>query len=159
MILAEEVNGQRHLEHQNRRFSFQSETRTDLQLELRGKEKRKEEAKNMPKPTPREETAYAGSQKASVHLEKHAHSSMTRRREVKGRDDFVHFLRQVHRTEFRKVTEKVAMTEVVKGTPTFTGDSQAGKANRLLCVIIGMFPNVKQFQVRANSETSVHTNA
>ena len=41
--------------------------------------------------------------------------SKTRTRKAKGRDDFVHLLRQVHRTEIRKVTEKVAMTaEVLK---------------------------------------------
>ena len=69
----------------------------------------------MPKTTPREETANVGSRKASVHLGKHAHSNMTRTR--KGRDDFVHLLRQVHRTENRKVMEKVVMTEMQKGTP------------------------------------------
>ena len=38
----------------------------------------------MPKTTPKEETAYVGSRKANVHVEKHAHSSMTRQRKAKG---------------------------------------------------------------------------
>ena len=87
----------------------------------------------MPKTTPREETASVGSQKASVHLEKHAHSSMTRTRKAKGRDDPLHFLRQVHSTEIRKVTEKVTMTEVLKAHPALTGESPSGKANRHSC--------------------------
>ena len=68
----------------------------------------------MPKTSLTEEIAYAGSQMDNVHLEKHAHSSMTRTRKAKGRDNFVHLLRQVHRIKTRKVTEKVAMTEVQK---------------------------------------------
>ena len=61
-----------------------------------------------------EETASDGSLKADVHLEKHAHASMTRtRRRREGTTSF-HLLRQVHRTETRQVTEKVAMTEVPK---------------------------------------------
>ena len=39
---------------------------------------------------------------------------MNRTRKAKGWDDLVHFLRQVHRSETRKATEKVAMTEVQK---------------------------------------------
>ena len=39
---------------------------------------------------------------------------MNRTGNAKGRDDLVHLLRQVHRTETRKVTEKVAVTEVQK---------------------------------------------
>ena len=35
-------------------------------------------------------------------------------KKAKGRDHFVHLLRRVHRTEVRKVTEKVVMTEVLK---------------------------------------------
>ena len=35
-----------------------------------------------------------GSQQANFHLEKHAHSSMTRTRKAKGRDDLVHLLQQ-----------------------------------------------------------------
>ena len=78
------------------------ETRTDLQWELRGEVKQKEKAKNMPNTTPREETAVVGSQEANVHVEKHAHSSMTRTRKAKGRDDLVHLLRQVLRTEIER---------------------------------------------------------
>ena len=62
----------------------------------------------------REETASVRSRKANVHLEKHAHSSMTRTIKAKGRDDLVHLLRQAHRTETRKATEKVAMTGSAK---------------------------------------------
>ena len=70
--------------------------------------------KNMSNTTLKEEAASAGSQKATVHLEKHAHSNMTRTSEAKGTDDLVNFLRQAHRTEIRSVTEKVAMTEALK---------------------------------------------
>ena len=59
------------------------------------------------KTTPREETAYVGPRKADVHLEICKHSSMNRTRKARRRDDFVHFLRQVHHTKVRKVTEKV----------------------------------------------------
>ena len=41
-------------------------------------------------------------QKANAFLEKHARSSMTRTRTAKWRDDLVHLLRQVHRTETRR---------------------------------------------------------
>ena len=67
----------------------------------------------MPKTTPTEETASVGSQQANFHLEKHAHSSLTRTRKAKGRD-LVYFLQQAHRTEIRKVTERVVLTEVQK---------------------------------------------
>ena len=59
----------------------------------------------MTKTTPREETASVGSQKANVHVEKHAHSNMTRTSEAKGTDDLVNFLRQARRTAIRSVTE------------------------------------------------------
>ena len=87
------------------------------------------------------------------------------------RDDLVHFLRQVHRTENRKVTEKVAMTEVQnahqhllvkvrngKGTDYLVQTSTKEVAKGEIHVIIGMFPNVQnsKFQVDADSETSVH---
>ena len=45
------------------------ERRTDLQWELRTKEKQKEKANNVQKLTPREATAYSGPRKANVHLE------------------------------------------------------------------------------------------
>ena len=67
----------------------------------------------MPKTTPREESASVESQKANVHLEIDAHSSMTRTRKAMGSDDLVHVLRQAHRTEVRKVTEKVVMTDAL----------------------------------------------
>ena len=127
----------------------------------------------MPKTTAREETASVGSQKANAELEKHAHSSVTRTRKAKGRDDLVHLLRQVHRTEIRKVSEKVVMTGSAKGTPKFTGKSPSGKkwtgylaqtsreevAKGDIHVSIGMFPKVQisKRQVDADSETSVHT--
>ena len=47
--------------------------------------------------TLREEIAYVGSQKASVHLENRTHSSMTPARVAKGRDDLIHLLLQAHR--------------------------------------------------------------
>ena len=58
----------------------------------------KEKAKPMPKTTPSEETASVGSQKGSVHLEKHAHSSMTRTRQAQERTTSLTVLRQDHRT-------------------------------------------------------------
>ena len=68
----------------------------------------------MSRTTPRGETAAVGPEKTNVHLEKRAHSSMTQTRKAKRRDDLVHLLRQVHRTEIRKVTEEVAMTLVLE---------------------------------------------
>ena len=66
----------------------------------------------MPKITTKRETAPVGSQKDNVHLEICAHSSMIRTRKETERDDIGHHLRLVHRTEIRKVTEEVLMTEV-----------------------------------------------
>ena len=57
---------------------------------------------------------------------------MSRIGKGKGRDDFVHFLRQVHRTETREVTEKVAMTEVQKGTPELSDTCPSEKAKGFL---------------------------
>ena len=48
-----------------------------------------------PKTTPREETASVGPQEPNVHLEIHACSSMTRTKNAKRSDDFVHLLQQV----------------------------------------------------------------
>ena len=127
----------------------------------------------MPNTTPREETASVGPRKANVYLEIHAQSSMTHTRKAKGRDDFVHFLRQVHRTETRKVTEKVAMTEAQtalknllvkvrqgKRTDYHVSTSRKKVARREVRVIIGKFPNDQEsnLQADADSETSVHTN-
>ena len=77
-----------------------------MQSEVRSKENKRKRRLTGQKPILREETASVGSQKATVHVEKHAHSSMTRTRNAKGRDDRVHFFGQVHRTEIRKVTER-----------------------------------------------------
>ena len=74
----------------------------------------KAKTKIMTLTTPREETVSAAPQKAKVHLEIHAQSSMNATRKAKGRDDLVHLLRQVHRTEIQKVTEKVVMREAQK---------------------------------------------
>ena len=62
---------ERHLE-QKLKDSFsrrEIEMRTDLQHELRAKEKRKKKANTMPKTTPREETAHGGPRKANAQLE------------------------------------------------------------------------------------------
>ena len=98
----------------------------------RAKAKQKGKSKELPTKASTEETASVGSQKDNVHSEEHAHSSMTRTRRAKERDDLCRFLRHVHRTEILKVTEKVAMTEVLK--PHHNGKSQSRRANRLLCM-------------------------
>ena len=50
-------------------------------------------------------------------------------------DDLVHLLQQPHRTEIRKATERVVMTEVQQGRkPKFTGNGRSGKANRPPCI-------------------------
>ena len=49
-------------------------------------DQRKEKANKMPKTIPNEETASIASRKANGHLEKHAHSSMTRTRKAMERD-------------------------------------------------------------------------
>ena len=85
-------------------------------------------------------------------MEKHAHSRMTRTRKAQGRDDLIH--RQVHRTETRKVTEKVAVTEVLKAQQNFLVQVRQVKQTGHLAqtsrkevtkgethVKIGMFPN------------------
>ena len=81
---------------------------------------------------------------------------MTRTRNAKGRNDLVHLVGQVHRTEIRKVTERVATTEVlkvqqnfllkvsqVKRTDYFVQTSRNEVANGEIHVIIGMFPKVE----------------
>ena len=98
---------------------------------------------------------------------------MTRTRKAKGRDDFDHFLRQVHRTETRKVTEDVAVTEVlkahsnllvkvrqVKRTDYLVQTSRKKVAKGEIRVVVGVFSNVhnSKLQVDADSESSVHTN-
>ena len=64
----------------------------------------------MPNTTLRE-TAFVGPRKANV-VRIYVHINMNRERKVKRRDDFVHLLRQVDRTEIRNVMEKVVMTEM-----------------------------------------------
>ena len=136
---------------------WEIETRTDLQQELREKKKRKAKAKQMPKTTPTEETASAASKKANVHSEKHAHSSMTRTRKARGKEDLVHLLRHVHRTETRKVTEKVAMTQVLKTDRKLL--VKVSQEKRTDCLVqtskgsckhwysfLAMFPNVQEFK-------------
>ena len=107
------------------------------------------------KTTPREETASVGPQKANVPLEEHAHPSITRTTKAKGRSDSVHPPRQVHRAEIPKVTEKVAMTQVLKAHQKLTRKSPPGNANRQpgtnfkkgscqkgkFMYFFGMFPN------------------
>ena len=90
---------------------------------------------------------------------------MTRTRKAKGRDDLVHLLHQVHHTEIRKVTEKVAVTEVLRAHQ----NSRVKVHQEILCttsrregkihVIIGMFPNVQISKLHevADLKTSVHT--
>ena len=117
-------------------------------------ENQKEKAKNMPKTSPREETASVGSQKANVHLEKHAHSSVARTRTARAGPRSPSPTGSPHRnSKTRRVTENVAMTEVLK-TATFA--RKRGEVH----VIVGMFPHVQNSkrQVDAHSETSVHTN-
>ena len=106
-----------------------------------------------------------GPEKANVHLEKHAHSSMTRSKKQRDGNDFVHFLRQVHRTETGKVTGKVAMREVLKArqgkrTGYFVRASQKEVARSENHVKMYIFQNVQEskHQVDANSETSVYSN-
>ena len=106
------------------------ERRTDLQQELREKEGTMRRHIKCPKSTPTEETAFVGQQKANVHLEIRAHSSMNQTRKAMERDDLVHLLRQVHRTETRKVTEKVAMTEMLGAHQNFLVKVRQQKANR-----------------------------
>ena len=71
--------------------------------------------------------------RANVHLEKHARSSMTRTRKAKGRDDHVHFLRQVQPHQKSKGDGKSSDDGSAKGTPTITGKSSPKKANRPPC--------------------------
>ena len=88
--------------------------RTDLQEELRAKERRMEKPNNMSNITPREEFAEVGPQKDIVHLEIRAHSSLTQAKEAKERDELVHLRQQAHRTAFSKGDGKggAVLTEV-----------------------------------------------
>ena len=108
---------QRHPEQKIKDSHFNARKRDGYRRTIGGSSERckKKKAKNMPITTPIEGTAYVGPQKAHVHLEMHAHSSMTPTRRANGRDGLVHLLRQVHHTEIRKVMENVVMTEMQKG--------------------------------------------
>ena len=145
-----------------------SERETEMRTDYR-----KEKANKMPNTIPKEETASIASRKGNDHLEKHAHSSMTRTRKAKERDGLAHFLPQAHHAETRKVTEKVAMTKVLKAHThttlliTVSQESERTALHKLQekklpkgIVIIGMFPNVQKskLQVDADWETCVHTN-
>ena len=89
-----------HLKARNR-----DEDRPAIGVPSKGKQ-RKEKANNMPKTVLGEEIASVGLRKANVHLEVRAHSSMNQTRKATERNDLVHLLRQVHRTETRKVRER-----------------------------------------------------
>ena len=98
----------------------------------------------------------------SVHLVIRSHSSINRTRKPKERDDLVHLLRQVHRTEIQKVTEKVAMTEVPKAhqnllvkvsdgkrTDKFVQTSRKEVAKGKIHETLGNFPNGTIFKAPA----------
>ena len=83
----------------------------------------------------------------------------------KGRDDLIHLLRQVRRTETRKDgkgSDDGSAIRVVKvkqtDYPVQTSKQEVAKGE--IFVIIGMFPNVQNssLQVDADSKTSVPTN-
>ena len=99
---------------------------------------------------------------------------MNQIRKAKGRDDLVHLLRQVHRTDIRQVVEKVAVTEVLKANQTHweksVRESEQSTLKKLLkkenCQreiqkIIGMFPNVENSfpEQEASLGTSVFTHS
>ena len=73
---------QRHLEHKIRDSHFKARTRDEDRRATGAPFKGETKEKSRDKTTiiPREEIVYVGLQKASVHLEKHAHSSMTQTR-------------------------------------------------------------------------------
>ena len=52
---------------------------------------------------------------------------MNQTRKAKERDDLVHPLRSVHRTEIRKVVEEVVMTEAEKAHQNSLGKIRQGK--------------------------------
>ena len=98
----------------------------------RDSEKKKCERKKadkMTKTTPRVETASVEPQKANVHVEKDAHSSMTRTR--KGRPRSPSPTSSPHRNS--KGDGKGSDDGRAKNTPTFIGKSPSGKANKLPC--------------------------
>ena len=122
---------QRHLEHKIEDSHLKARNRDEERPAVGAPSKgtRKEQAKNMPN-TSRERRLHT----ASVRLDIRAHSSMNQTRKEKGRDDLVHLLRQVHRTEIRKVMERAVMTEVQKAHQNLLVKVRQGNANTLLCI-------------------------
>ena len=86
---------------ENQGFSFQCERSRRGHICNRSFEQRKSERKRQ---------RQCQKQLREGRLHPLAHSSMNQTRKDKGRGDFLHLLRQVHRIETRKVTDKVAMT-------------------------------------------------
>ena len=147
---------QRHLERKIKDSHFKTRNRDEDRRAMGAPSKGKAKGKG-------KETAKNNSErgdcrwitKANVILEIPAHSSMTRTRMAKGRDDLVHLLRQVHRTEIRKVTEKVVMTEAQKAHQNFlvrlpctNCKKWTYQKGKLIHVCIAMFPNVKNQRSR-----------
>ena len=123
---------QRHLEQKIRGSSFKARNRHEDRLATGAPSKGQSIRKTKQNAKHYFQRGDCIRNKANVHLEKHAQSSMTRTREAKGRDVFSRLLRQVHRTENRTVTEEVAMAEVQKAQKILE-KSPSGKANRLPC--------------------------
>ena len=101
-------------EHQ--RFSSQNrKSRRGKTCNRSSDQKSSEKTKTMPRTIPREETASVGSQKANVHLELHAHSNITRKKE-RQRERTTSFTLSDRSTarKFHKVMEMVAITEMQK---------------------------------------------
>ena len=94
---------QRHLEQKIKDSHFKPRNRDEDRLALGALNGRK--TKIMSKTTPKEKSVSVGSQKADVHWEKHAYSSMTRTRTSEERDDLVHLVRQVHQNLLVKVRQ------------------------------------------------------
>ena len=88
----------------------------------------------MPNTTPREETASVGPEKATVHEEKHAHSSMTRARKAKGRNDLVPLspAGSLHRNS-KGDGKGCERRRKCWRHPKLIGKSPSGKANRRPC--------------------------
>ena len=94
----------------------------------------KQKAKKMPNTTPREETPSVAPQKATVHEEKHAHSSMTRARKAKGRNDLVPFspAGSLHRNSKGDGKGNERWRKCWRH-PKLVGKSPSGKANWRPC--------------------------
>ena len=104
-------------QHKSQGFSFQSEKSRRREACNWSSEQRNSEKKRKRKcqtTTPKEDVVYVRLQMANVHSAIRAHSNMILTRKAKGRDDLVHFVRQVQRTKIRKVIRKVVMTEMQK---------------------------------------------